>query len=434
MPFFFQGIRSDSDLFTYSFPWHPWDGQSIAPGRDIRRYLTDAARTNGIDDKIKFNQHVKEMKWSSQTQSWTISATHTLDDVKTVLKCRFVLQATGYYNYDTPLQAKIPGLEKFNGPVIHPQFWPKEFDYSGKNIVVIGSGATAITLLPSLAKKAAQVTMLQRSPTYIASLTSETRLQALTKLFFPAPISYHLIRLQWILFILFFVRFCRLFPRLSWVVLVFFTSLELPAGASIWPDFAPKYDPFDQNLCLTPNSEFFQALRDGKANIKTATISAVTADTIQLNSDTELKPDVIVTATGLNLQFGGSIDIWVDGTPFSIASSFVWKGCMLDGLPNCVAILGYFDASWTLGTDVSAKMACRLLNHARNKEKNSFTPRSTIGMKKRPFTYLNSTYVTTAEDILPKAGDKAQWLPRANLWRETQDVWWGDIITDMEWL
>ncbi|KAM3427808.1 hypothetical protein MY4824_009199 [Beauveria thailandica] len=361
------------------------------------------------------------MKWSSQTQTWTVSATDTTDGVGTSFKCRFVLQATGYYNYDTPLQAKIPGLENFSGPVIHPQFWPKEFDYNDKNIVVIGSGATAITLLPSLSKKAAQVTMLQRSPTYITSLTSETRLQALTKLCFPAPLSYQLIRLQWIFFIVVFVRFCRTFPRLSWLVLIFFTRLELPADISVWPDFAPKYNPFDQNLCLTPNSQFYQALRDGKTSVVTATISAVTADTIQLDSGTELKPDVIVTATGLNLQFGGGIEIWVDDKSFSIASSFVWKGCMLDGLPNCIAILGYFDASWTLGTDISAKMACRLLNHARATKSTSFTPRSTIGMKERPYTYLNSTYVTTAEHITPKAGDRPQWQARPNVWREMRD-------------
>lgn len=374
------------------------------------------------------------MKWSSQTQTWTINATNTSNDVETSYKSRFVLQATGYYSYATPLQARIPGLENFSGPVIHPQFWPKAFDYSGKEIVVIGSGATAITLLPSLSKEAARVIMLQRSPTYITSLKSETWMQAWTKLCFPAPLSYRLIRLQWIIFMLIFVPFCRIFPRLSWTILIFFTWLELPTDISIWPDFAPKYNPFDQNLCLTPNSQFYQSLRDRKTSIKTATIKMVTADTIQLDSGGELKPDIIVTATGLNLQFGGGIEIWVDGKSFSVGSSFVWKGCMLDGLPNCIAILGYFDASWTLGTDVSAKMACRLLNHATNKKRRSFTPRSTIGMKQKPFTYLNATYVTTAEDSMPKAGDKAQWQPRPNLWREMWGVWWGDIITDMEWL
>lgn len=427
------GIRSDSDLFTYSFPWHPWKGQAIAPGYEILQYLKEAAEENGIDTRTKFNHRVDNISWCSKSRCWTVEVADTQVDKAKQLRCRYLLLATGYYDYDTPLQAEVPGISNFQGPVIHPQFWPKDVDYKGKEIVVIGSGATAITLVPTLGEDAAHVTMLQRSPTYIASVPRESMLQVLTKLLFPANWAYHIIRLQWISFMILFVRFSRTFPSISWAILLLLTRLELPFYGTLSPNFTPKYKPFDQNLCLTPNSEFFKTLGKGKTSIVTDTIEKVTARSIKLASGAELNPDIIITATGLRLSFGGYVKATVDGEPFSIPSAYIWKGCMLDGLPNCVAILGYFDASWTLGTDVAAKRACRLLNYAKRNKKRVFTPRSDTNMQPVPFTYLNATYVTTADGITPKAGSFPQWQPRPSYVVDLMDSWWGDITTDMDW-
>lgn len=373
------------------------------------------------------------MSWSSVSNRWTLrvanAATSTIDKYT----CRYALLATGYYDYDVPLQASIPGLDDFNGTVIHPQFWPKGFNHRKKNIVVIGSGATAITLVPTLANEAAHVTMLQRSPTYIATLPRDSGPHLFFKAILPEYIAFRLIRISWILFMLFFVPFCRIFPRLSWAILLTLVKLELPWDMPMAPNFTPKYLPFDQNLCLTPDSEFFNSIAKGKSSIKTGVIQKVTPTSIRLKDGAELHPDVIITATGLKLCFGGNINITVDGKLYRLADNAVWKGCMGDGLPNAVAIIGYFDASWTLGTDISAKLACRLINRAEKGKLGVFTPRSQPGMQKVPFTYLNATYVTSADNIMPKAGIKPQWLPRKNYWHEIREGWWGDITSDMEW-
>ncbi|ATY59355.1 FAD dependent oxidoreductase [Cordyceps militaris] len=437
--FQYPGIRSDSDLYTYSFPWKPWHGKSIASGAQILQYLKAAAREHGLDKHIKFHRQVDNMSWSTATSTWTVDATDTSASdtaAKTErLRCRFMLLSTGYYDYETPLQARIPGLADFEGPVVHPQFWPKGLDFQGKNVVVVGSGATAITLVPTLARRgAAHVTMLQRSPTYIASVPGESAVHSLTKLMLPRDLASRVIRWQWILFMLLFVRFCRLFPRLAWAVLLLRTRTELALHQSIEPDFTPRYEPFDQNLCLTPDSDFYEMLRKGRTSITTGHIDRVTPTRIKLQTGPALRPDIIVTATGLKVRFGGGIRIAVDDEPFAVSEHFVWKGCMLDSLPNCVAIIGYYDASWTLGTDISAKMACRLINRAMRGKKKTMVARTREGMKTVPIMYLNSTYVTSADSShIPKAGDQPQWQPRKSYWHDTRSVWWGDISTDVEW-
>lgn len=393
-----------------------------------------------MEKHTKFNRQVDSMNWSSDTKTWTVDLTNTCSagengSIKTErLQCRFMLLATGYYDYDTPLQANIPGIDSFRGTVVHPQFWPKDLDIEDKTVVVIGSGATAITLVPSLARQGAtHVTMLQRSPTYIASVPGESAMQAVTKVCLPADLASRVIRMQWIIFMLAFVRFCRAFPALSWALLLARTRTELPLDESLKPNFTPRYQPFDQNLCLTPDSDFYEMLRKGKTSIITGYIDTVTEAGIKLCTGPELQPDIIVTATGLKLRFGGDIRITIDEQSFVIGENFVWKGCMLNGLPNCVAILGYYDASWTLGTDISAKMACRLINRACKFKNKVMVPRSKSDMKPVPFMYLNSTYVTAADSIIPKAGNSPQWRPRQSYWSEMRSVWVGDITTDMEW-
>ncbi|KID81793.1 Flavin monooxygenase-like protein [Metarhizium guizhouense ARSEF 977] len=433
--FKYPGIRSDSDLYTYSFPWRPWKGKSIAPGSQILQYVKDAAAEQGIDAKIKLNHRVDAVHWSTVAKGWSLDIT-VQGNTRTTLRSCYLALASGYYDYEEPLKTEIPGLNSFNGTVIHPQFWPRDFDYANKSLVIIGSGATAITLLPSLAKKAGRVTMLQRSPTYIASMPSESLIQKITKAIFPSFLAYRIIRLQWIFFILFVVRFCRTFPRLSRLLLLLRTKAELPSGMPLAPNFTPKYHPFDQNLCVCPDSDFYQAIKTGKGSIKTGDIDQVTARSIKLKSGEELHPDIIITATGLKLRFDGGAKFTVDGKGYNLAEHYLWKGVMLEDLPNCICISGYFDASWTLGTDISAQMACRLFNEKRKNGINILVPRRSEeerqNMKDMPVTYLNSTYVKAGEAVLPKAGNGKQWGPRPSYWQELLTVRWGDIRTSME--
>ncbi|XP_051191260.1 uncharacterized protein [Lolium perenne] len=440
--FQYPGIRSDSDLYTFGFPWRPWvEKQPIARGPLILNYLEASVAEAGIDNKIKFNHRVVSMDWSSASSTWTLNVTAGGGDdnevVSMSMRARFVLLGTGYYDYEEPLEARIPGIDSFRGAVVHPQFWPRDLDYSGKNVVVIGSGATAITLLPSMADKAAHITMLQRSPSYILALPENDPLDWTARLLLPAALARRLIRFRWIMAAFLIATLCRWFPRLARAVILWLTSLELPTGTKMKPHFTPRYNPWEQRMCFCPGGDFFQCLRAGKASVETGVIEQVTESTIRIESGRELHPDIIVTATGLKVRLAGGINVSLDGRPVRVPDCYSWKGCMLENLPNLFYSMGYFDASWTLGVDATAQLVCRLLNTVTRDGFAHIVPRLSEAEKSTmsdlPFLPINSTYVERAKGVFPKVGNSKQWLPRSYYWKDLANAWWGDVQSGLEW-
>ncbi|XP_051206091.1 uncharacterized protein [Lolium perenne] len=434
--FQYPGVRSDSDLYTFGFPWRPWEEkQPIARGSLILKYLEASAAEAGIDNKIKFNHRVNSMDWSSASSTWTLKVTAGAGVVS--MRVRFVLLGTGYYDYDEPLEACIPGIDRFRGAVVHPQFWPRDLDYTGKNVVVIGSGATAVTLLPSMADKAAHTTMLQRSPTYILALPENDPLDRAARLLLPGALARRLIRFKWILSAFLLATLCRWFPRLVRAVILWRTSRELPSGTGMKPHFTPRYNPWEQRMCISPGGDFFRCLRAGKASVETGVIEQVTENTIRLESGRELHPDIIVTATGLKVQLAGGIDVSLDGRPVHMLDCYSWKGCMLENLPNLFYFMGYVNASWTLGADATAQLVCRLLNRITSDGFAHIVPRLSEAekstMSELPFLPLNSTYVHKGKNVFPKVGNINPWLPRSYYWKDLANAWWGDVQSGLEW-
>ncbi|XWW99207.1 hypothetical protein V2A60_007216 [Cordyceps javanica] len=434
--FKYPGLRSDSDLYTFSFPWKHWkSSKSIAQADLILDYLHEAVAEQGIDKHIKFDHKVKSLDFDTTAKSWTFTCETSKGSV--TIKGRFALAGTGYYDYDEPLKAEIPGIGNFQGDVIHPQFWPEGLDYTDKNMVIIGSGATAVTLVPSVADKVAHVTMLQRSPTYIVSVPGEGLFEKISKACLPARLAYPLIRFKWTLSAFLLIFFCRNLPNLARRAILRRTKGELPKGTAIDPDFSPRYAPWDQRMCLCPDADFFGALHSGKGSVKTGEIASVTARSIKLKSGEELNPDIIVTATGLRLALLGKAVLSVDGERVPVPDRYVWRGSMLEGVPNLFFSFGYVDASWTLGADAAAQLASRIIAELAKSCNESICPRQTEDelrtMKSQPFFYLQSTYVKNSQSVLPKVGDAKQWLPRRLYWRDIAHAWWGDIRSSTVW-
>lgn len=429
--FQYPGIRSDSDLFTFGFSWHPWNQDNpIAEGPAITKYMRETAELFGIDKHILYHHRVMSSSWSSRDGIWRLSVDN--DGNTKIFETRFLLLGTGYYDYEQPLQSKIPGIEHFKGTVIHPQFWPKDFDYSGKRIVIIGSGATAITLVPSMSAKAAHVTMLQRSPSYIAPIPNGTK--QIWAPFVSNTISRRLTRLRWILSSRFFYLFCKRFPSLARWLLLRNVRQELPEHISIDPHFNPRYNPWDQRLCMAPDGDFFKSFHTGKTDVKTDTIETVTENGILLHSGELLETDVIVTATGLKLRIGGGINLDVDGRRIDLTEKFMWHMIMIQDLPNAVFLLGYTNASWTLGADATALFVCRLLQFIEVKKLMAVVPRlpDDIIVKQQPLMNLNATYVTSSQNSLPKAGHTGPWRPRSHYFADLLFAKYGHIQDSLE--
>ncbi|GFG19170.1 hypothetical protein IFM5058_09781 [Aspergillus udagawae] len=435
--FQYPGIRSDSDLFTFGFAWRPWAGKhSIAHGSLIAKYVRDCAEEEGIDKKIKFKHRVNQLAWSSESKAWTLGLTVDETTASTI-RSRFVLLGTGYYDYHEPLHADISGIQDFAGTLVHPQYWPADLDFKDKEVVIIGSGATAITLLPSLAKSAKHVTMLQRSPSYVLSISNEDSIEKAIRLLFPQVLARKIIRFKWIVVPLVLVTFCRRFPRLARKLLLLLTSKELPKGMPLDPDFTPRYNPWEQRLCMCPEADFYESIRAGKGSVKTDIIKTVTENSIQLESGDELHPDIIVTATGLKLRIAGGIDIFVDGEQYHIGDHFLWKFAMMENLPNAIFAFGYVDASWTLGADATAKLACRMLKKMKKDGATMIVPRMGVEerrhIKKMPFLDLKATYVQQAQNVLPNVGDRSVWQRRSYYWRDLAVAVYGNLKKGTEW-
>lgn len=348
------------------------------------------------------------------------------------LRCRHAIFGTGYYDYEQPMSTTIPGLSDFKGETIHPQFWPEDQDYRNKNVVIIGSGATAVTLLPNLAKKAKHVTMLQRSPGYIVSMDNST--PPIFKLLLPGKLLYFFLR-WWFLTSLFIqFQFCRAFPAIAKQKLKEATEHKLPPNIPVDPHFTPKYNPWEQRLCLSPDGDFFDCLRAGTASVSTGQIKGFTEKGICLQSGETIDDvDIVVTATGLRLVFAGKIEISVNGRKVDVSEKVLWRGCMLEDVPNACFIMGYTNASWTLGADASAILFCRLVSSMARSQQASATPRfegdatERAAMKTSSFFNLNSTYVQKATDSLPKTGDTGPWKMRRNYYFDICTAQWVNL-------
>ncbi|KAK3067281.1 hypothetical protein LTR53_015934 [Teratosphaeriaceae sp. CCFEE 6253] len=438
--FKYPGIRSDSDLYTFGFPWRPWQEQtSIAEGDLIIKYMKESAAVTEIDQRIQFNHHVNKADYSRSSSTWTFDVTANKTEQKTI-RSKFYLICTGYYDYDHPRQTVIPGLEDFKGVVAHPQTWPQDLDYTDKNVVIVGSGATAITLLPNLAKKAANVTILQRSPSYVMSQPAEDGLEWAIRqaTWWSKPLQHKLLRWKWVLMPFLLTRFAYNFPNAANKMFSKMIQAQLPPTLPRDPHFNPTYNPFEQRVCLCPDGDFYAALRSGKATMETGVVETVTPNSIRLTSGKELHPDIIVTATGLKVRFAGGVNIRVDGEPINVADKFIWKGVMVEDVPNAAYVMGYVDASWTLGADATAQLVCRIMKQMKKESVKEIVPRRTAeekaNMVEKPLLRLTSTYVKSAKDVIPKTGATGQWRPRSYYYKDILMAWFGDIKTGTEWV
>ncbi|KAG4435531.1 hypothetical protein IFR05_008998 [Cadophora sp. M221] len=432
--FRYPGIRSDSDLHTFGFPWRPWaKSNSIADGPSIRKYIRESAEINGIDKKIRFHNKLLAADWSSNTQRWTLSV--DADGEETQMSARFIIFSTGYYDYNTPLKASIPGIENFQGKTIHPQFWPEDYDYTGKKMIIIGSGATAITLLPNLVEKADHVTILQRSPSYIMALPAVDPMGNFIRKWLPTWLAHTLVRWKFLILPFIFFKFCRAFPNAARKVIQGNTKKQLgDCNVPLDPNFKPSYNPWEQRLCVCPDGDFFKALHRGNADMVTDTIKTVTAKGIQTDSGKFIDADVIITATGLKMQLAGGSKITVDNKRIDVSTKYVWKGVMLQDVPNAAIVIGYTNASWTLGADATARLVCRLLKKMDQEKDGVATATIEPGLKMNPspMLNLNSTYIEKAKGELPKSGDVAPWKPRSNYLADYWVAGYGNLNTGLK--
>lgn len=432
--FRYPGIRSDTDLHTFGFSWNPWnENRAIADGGSIASYLCDSAKNEGIDRHILFRHRVDSANWSTSQRLWELDV-EIKGGHRIPLKARFVILGTGYYDYTEGLRPEIPGLfNNFNGTIAHPQFWPEDLDYTNKRVVIIGSGATAITLLPNIATKAAHVTMVQRSPTYIMSMNNETGNSLRHKLL-PRSWAFKIDRwiFMWTIVILY--NICRLFPERSRKTLQGAVEKQLPKHISVDPHFTPSYKPWDQRLCFAPNGDFFESLRTGKAHVETGHIKSVSTDCVILESGKQLGADIIIPATGLKLAIGGHISISVDNKPVDLADRFAWHAALLQDVPNLAFMMGYINASWTLGAETTAHIVCRILQHMKIKGYDIATPRMPAGSPIQPrlMWNLDATYVKKATSSMPRCGDIGPWKGRVNYFVDLWKAKYGSITRDLE--
>jgi cation diffusion facilitator CzcD-associated flavoprotein CzcO len=410
----YPGIRSDSDIFTLSFPWEPWTRpENVADGEDIRSYLTETAHKHGIDRHIRFDTRVISADWDSGTDTWTVQTEQ--DGVPHTYRTRFLFFATGYYDYDHPYRPDFPGLDSFSGTVVHPQHWPEDLDYAGKNVVVIGSGATAISLIPSLTKQAGHVTMLQRSPTYLLSGQRINPVVNLLRRVPPRKLGYRLAWLYNVLFIVSVYGIARKAPRFSRKIIRAVAKHYLPEGYPVDTHFNPSYDPWDQRLCLILSGDFYDAIAKGRAEVVTDRVDHIDANGIVLQSGKRIDADVIVTATGIQLQALGGVVISVDGDEVKPADRFVYKEHLLEDVPNMAWCVGYINASWTLRADLTARAVAKLLAYMDSHGYTHAYPHlGGTSMPEKPAWNINAGYVHRAVHVLPKSGTHRPWNVRHN--------------------
>jgi monooxygenase len=414
--FRYPGIRSDSDMYTLGYSFEPWkEAKSIADGRSILSYIRQTASDRRVEGKIRFHHRVMRAEFSSADAQWTVEAQRSDTDETVRLSCGFLLMCSGYYRYDEGYTPDFHGTERFAGRIVHPQQWSEDIEYAGKRVVVIGSGATAVTLVPAMARSAAHVTMLQRSPSYIVTLPAEDPLAKALRRVLGARAAYPIMRWKNVLLTMASFQLSRHRPAAVKALIRWALERQLPPGYDIDRHFKPRYDPWDQRLCLVPDGDLFEAIRAGRASVVTDHIETFTEKGLKLASGAELEADLIVTATGLNLLPLGGMEIAVDGREVELAQTMGYKGMMLSGVPNLVFALGYTNASWTLKCDLTCEYVCRLLNHMDQHGYSRCTPRNRDpSVEARPFIDFSSGYVLRAIDRFPKQGSKAPWRLHQN--------------------
>jgi monooxygenase len=408
--FRFPGIRSDSDLHTFGFEFRPWRSDvAIAGGDSILAYLRETAAEYGIDRHIRYRTRAVAASWSSEDARWTVTTENTETGEQGAITCRWLLSASGYYRYDEGYTPHFEGRDRFAGPIVHPQHWPEDLDYSGKRVVVIGSGATAVTLIPAMAPAAAHITMLQRTPSYVLPIPSRDALNARLTRLLGSDRAYAVTRRLNIARQVGIWRFCQRYPRAARKLIRNLNAKMLPPGYPVDEHFRPPYDPWDQRMCIVPDGDLFRAIREGKASVVTGHIETFTEDGVLLRDGRALEADIIVTATGLNVQPLGGMTLTVDGEPVQAADRFVYKGMMLSGTPNFMFIFGYTNASWPLKVGLVGEHLTRLLRHMDAHGYGSVTPVADPGMPSAPFTAFASGYIKRSLDQLPRQGDRAPW-------------------------
>lgn len=428
--FRYPGVRSDSDMGTLSFPFEPWtDAESIADGDRILAYIRRSAARHGIDRHVRYDHRAVAADWSSSEECWTLTIRHGGEERQ--LTCGFLHLCSGYYDYAQGHRPEFPGEADFTGPVVHPQFWPEALDVAGRRVVIIGSGATAVTLAPALAQLGAWTTILQRSPSWVMARPRRDPMAAASRRVLPPRLAADAVRHKNALLTVGFYELCRRAPRLASRLLTRGTVRALGDPALVRQHFTPRYDPWDQRLCIVPDGDLFQTIRDGGVELVTDTIDTFTPTGIRLSSGQELPADVIVTATGLRLLAAGGIALSVDGEGRAPSELFVYRGLMLGGIPNLALSLGYVNASWTLRADLAARYVCRLLAHLDRHGLRVAIPTPPEDLAEHPLLPLHSGYVRRAEGSLPHQGDRAPWLMRQSYLPDRRELLRGDVTESM---
>jgi monooxygenase len=411
--FRYPGIRSDSDMYTLGYSFKPWKAaKAIADGPSILSYVRETARENDVDRHIRFKHLVKRANWSTQTATWTVEAEHDGQIVR--FSCDFLYMCSGYYRYSSGYTPDFAGSERFKGRIVHPQHWPQDLDYAGKQVVVIGSGATAVTLVPEMAKTAGHVTMLQRSPTYVVSRPAEDGLANWLRAKLPPMAAYGFTRWKNVLLSMLFFNLARKKPEKTKERLISLVREQLGPDYDVATHFTPRYNPWDQRLCLVPDADLFDSIKAGSSSVVTDHIETFTEDGILLKSGKTLKADVIVTATGLQLQLLSGMEVVVDGVVANLAQSMSYKGMMFSDVPNLASAFGYTNASWTLKADLTSEYVCRLLNTLDRTGADYCVPRLDGEMEVAPWLDFSSGYVTRSMDQFPKQGLRKPWKAHQN--------------------
>ncbi|MEC9392892.1 MAG: NAD(P)/FAD-dependent oxidoreductase [Pseudomonadota bacterium] len=427
--FKYPGIRSDSDMYTLGFRFKPWKEQeAIADAPSILNYLNETVEQFNIKEKIRFGKYVRNATWSSSSSSWTVDVEDKSTNEITQLSCNFIFMCSGYYSYKEGYTPEFKGIEDFKGDVIHPQEWDENYDYSGKKVVVVGSGATAVTLVPEMAKKAGHVTMLQRSPTYVVSAPEKDKMANNLRKYLPLKLSYLIIRWRNILRQQYYFRLCRKYPQGVKRAIIREVKKALGSDYDVEKHFTPDYNPWEQRMCLVPDGDLFDQIRKGNASVVTDHIDKFTEKGILLKSGKEIITDIIITATGLNLEMLSNINLTVDNKPIDISQTITYKGMMYSGIPNFASTFGYTNASWTLGADLTSEYVCRVINHMKKKNYNVACPENDSNVETDP-DYLNLTsgYIKRAQHIFPQQGKESPWRNNQNFLKDVFQIRYGRI-------
>lgn len=429
--FRYPGIRSDSDLYTFGYEFEPWrDKESIAEAPRILKYLRQTAHLNGVDAHIRYHHKVIALSWSSATARWTVTVEHTDTGELSELTANWVFGSTGYYRYDEGYTPEFEGRQTFQGQIVHPQHWPEDLDYAGKRVVVIGSGATAVTLVPAMADQAAHVTMLQRTPTYVLPVPKNDVIANALKKLFGAERGYALTRRKNVAQQRFIWSFCQRRPKLARKIIRYLNASALPAGYPVDEHFNPPYNPWDQRLCTVPDADLFKAISNGTASVVTDAIETFTPTGVQLKSGRALQADIIITATGLNLQILGGMTVSVDGEEVTLSDRIIYRGTMLTGVPNLAMAIGYTNSSWTLKVGLISEYFCKLLRHMDLYGADTAWTEAPADLPTRPLLDFGAGYVTRSLADLPKQGPQFPWLMSKNYQDDCRLLRQGKVVDE----